>query len=77
MIIITIITGEDLRERIEWRGGWRLSLAEKTSEEQQPHMNMGAAAEDYYYCYNNTVIVLYVLCSTLITIVRIIIFKSR
>ena len=33
-------------ERIEWRGGWGQSLIEKTSEEQRPHMNMGAAAEE-------------------------------
>lgn len=33
-------------ERIEWRGGWGQSLVEKTSEEQRPHMNMGAAAEE-------------------------------
>ena len=33
-------------ERIEWRGGWGQSPVEKTSEEQRPHMNMGAAAEE-------------------------------
>ena len=33
-------------ERIEGRGCWGPGLVEKTSEEQRPHMNMGAAAEE-------------------------------
>ena len=33
-------------ERIEGRGYWGPGLVEKTNEEQRPHMNMGAAAEE-------------------------------
>ena len=33
-------------ERIEGRGCWGPGLVEKTSEEQRPHINMGAAAEE-------------------------------
>ena len=33
-------------ERIEGRGCWGPGHVEKTSEEQRPHINMGAAAEE-------------------------------
>ena len=33
-------------ERIHGRGCWGSVLVEKTNEEQRPHMNMGAAAEE-------------------------------